>query len=432
MMNRKPGQTCLMPPDGPSNLMPLDSPHVSSPTVMKNAYRLWHALALGASIALIMANCSSFSCSMRLNQTETTENIPISYLSRVLHQTVKASVDPKKEFLFLAFYYPWYAAGADRWSQYGQDIHPLLGQYGSDQISVAERHIEMAVRGGIDCFVVSWGNNFSKTASNILNVTLKASNIDKIKFAMLYESKMALPADGDFANGAMDKFVSDMIFFKEAYFDHPSYLHINGRPVVYVYLTRYWKNFETKMLKTINDKVGRNILIIADNPYYDANSSPHISKNGIRDNSPVFEVYSSYNMYQFTRVKDGERAADYMFREALPVYQSWSNKTVYFPHILPKYHDFREGHKPLVGDTDGFMQQLQVFACLPRPVWYQNEFPNLMFVTSFNEWYEGSQIEPDERFGYGYKFLDAIKLFKDSGVECQDNPNNVSSLVMQA
>jgi hypothetical protein len=132
-------------------------------------------------------------------------------------------------------------------------------------------------------------------------------------------------------------------------------------------------------------------------------------------------------MYQFTRVKDGERAADYMFREALPVYQSWSNKTVYFPHVLPKYHDFREGHKPLVGDTDGFMQQLQVFACLPRPVWYQNEFPNLMFVTSFNEWYEGSQIEPDERFGYGYKFLDAIKLFKDSGVECQDN-----SLVMQA
>ena len=220
MMNRKPGQTPL---DGASNLMPLDNPHVSSPTVTKNASRFWHALALGVSIALIMANFSSFSGSMRLNQTETMGNIPISYLSRVLHQTVKASADRKKEFLFLAFYYPWYVAGTDRWSQYGQDIHPLLGQYGSDQISVAERHIDMAVRGGIDCFVVSWGKQVSKPASNILNATLKASNIDKIKFTMLYESKSALPADGDFANGAMDKFVSDMIFFRETYFDHPSY-----------------------------------------------------------------------------------------------------------------------------------------------------------------------------------------------------------------
>ena len=417
-MNRKPS---------PTKHIPLDGPHVSPPTAIRSASRFWHALALLASIAVIMANFSSFSFYRR----EITEIIPMSSPFRRLHQTVKASVAPKKEFLFLAFYYPWYVAGA-RWSQYGQDLHPLLGQYGSDQISVAERHIEMAVRGGIDCFVVSWVKRDDMPALNFLNATLKASNIDKIKFTMLYESIIAFPTGIDFANGAMDKFVSDMIFFNETYFDHPSYLHINGRPVVYVYLTRSWKNFETKMLQTINDKVGRNILIIADEPYFDSNSSPHKSKNGIRNNSPVFEAYSSYNMYQFTRVKDIERAVDYMFREALPVYQSWSKDTVYFPHVLPKYHDFREGHKRLVGDTDGLMQQLQVFACLPRPVWYKNEFPNLMFVTSFNEWYEGSQIEPDERFGYGYKFLDAIKQFKDSGVECQDNPNNVSSLVMQA
>jgi hypothetical protein len=163
-----------------------------------------------------MANFSSFSFYRR----EITEIIPMSSPFRRLHQTVKASVAPKKEFLFLAFYYPWYVAGA-RWSQYGQDLHPLLGQYGSDQISVAERHIEMAVRGGIDCFVVSWVKRDDMPALNFLNATLKASNVDKIKFTMLYKSIIAFPTGIDFANGAMDKFVSDMIFFKETYFDHP-------------------------------------------------------------------------------------------------------------------------------------------------------------------------------------------------------------------
>ncbi len=386
-------------------------------------------MALVASIIMIWANFSSLSFSTPLIQLHNHTNLSPSNL---IVQTVESNVPLKKEFLFLAFYYPWYVAGDGAWSKYGQDLRPLLGHYGSDQISVAESHIEMAVRGGIDCFVVSWWKRNSPAATKFLNTTLKASNIDQVKFAMLYESKGALTtgsADGDFADGAIDNFVSDMVYFTDTYFDHPSYLHINGRPVVYVYLTRFWKNFNSNMLQTINNRVGKNILIIADNPYYDANSSPHTSPNGIRDNSPVFEAYTSYNMYQFTRVQNGEQAVDYMFRHALPVYKKWSKDTVFFPHVLPKYRDFREGHKPLVGDTEGFTRQLRVFACLPRPEWYRNEFPNLMFVTSFNEWWEGSSVEPDKD-EYGYQFLDAMKSFKNSEVVCQENQNK--SLIVQA
>ena len=58
-------------------------------------------------------------------------------------------------------------------------------------------------------------------ALNFLNATLKASNIGKIKFTMLYKSIIAFPTGIDFVNWAMDKFVSDMIFFKETYLDHP-------------------------------------------------------------------------------------------------------------------------------------------------------------------------------------------------------------------
>jgi hypothetical protein len=147
--------------------------------------------------------------------------------------------------------------------------------------------------------------------------------------------------------------------------------------------------------------------------------APETAQNGIKNGKPVFEAYTAYNMYENDFVQEGESAVDYMLREALPIYEKWSNETVFFPHVLPKYSDFREGHKPMAGDGDGLSAQLKTFACLPRPSWYKNEFPNLMFVTSFNEWWEGTSIEPDIKDEYGYTFLDTIKKFKDSGVQCQ-------------
>jgi hypothetical protein len=146
---------------------------------------------------------------------------------------------------------------------------------------------------------------------------------------------------------------------------------------------------------------------------------PVTALNGIKDGKPIFEAYTAYNMYQSVLVREGERAVDYMLREALPIYDKWSQETVFFPHVLPKYWDFREGHKPLVGDAAGLLTQLEMFACLPRPTGYKNEFPYLLFVTSFSEWWEGTSIEPDVKDEYGYTFLDMIRAFKDLGVQYQ-------------
>jgi hypothetical protein len=326
-----------------------------------------------------------------------------------------------KNLMFLAFYYPWYKR--DDWTQHGtQGSTPLLGHYGSEEIEVAERHIDMAVRGGIDAWVVSWWKKDDPVTVKFNEGMLKAKNMDKIKFCMIYESMGALPVAADFQkNGTLvlDKFISDMVFFRDTYFGHPSYLHINGRPVVYVYITRYWKKFEPFMLDKIKKAVGEDILIIADDPFFGHNLAPTTAQNGIKNGKPVFEAYTAYNMYESDLVQQGESAVDYMFREALPIFERWSRETVFFPSVLPKYHDFREGHKPLVGDVAGLLAQLKTFACLPRPAWFKNKFPDLMFVTTFNEWWEGTSIEPDAEDAYGYKFLDTIKAFKDSGVQCE-------------
>jgi hypothetical protein len=131
---------------------------------------------------------------------------------------------------------------------------------------------------------------------------LRAKNIDKIKFCMLYESMDALPVQANFGDGtlAIDKFTSDMLFFRDTYFGHPSYLHINGRPVVYVYVTRFWKNFKPLMLEKIKTAVGKDILFIADDPFFGHNTDPATAQNGIKDGKPVFEAYTAYNMYEMS------------------------------------------------------------------------------------------------------------------------------------
>lgn len=325
----------------------------------------------------------------------------------------------KTDMMIISFYYPWYNDGD--WTKHDtQGSHPMLGQYGSDVVSITEKHIDWAVdRGGIDAWAVSWWAPESPSAEKFTKGMLNANNIDKIKFCMVYESLGALPVR-DFANGtlALDKFTQDMEYFRDNYFSHSSYLHMNNRPVVYIYVARSWRNITSDMLQQVNDKVGKDILFIADIPFYGLNEDPHTAvSGGIMNGKPVFEAYTAYNMYEARLVQDkGESAMDYMFREGLPIFNRWSSDTVFFPHVLPKYHDFREGHPKLTGDSEGLLTQLKTFACLPRP--NTTNLPKVMFVTSFNEWWEGSSIEPDSEGDYGFSFLDTVKRFKDSRLNC--------------
>ncbi len=77
------------------------------------------------------------------------------------------------------------------------------------------------------------------------------------------------------------------------------------------------------------------------------------------------------------------------------------------------HHDFR-GNKQLRGDFAGFKAQLEAIQRLPR----LSEAPDdrrLIFVTSFNEWWEGTTIEPAEE--YGTTYLDVLRKATDADSE---------------
>mmetsp|Transcript_4387 Transcript_4387/g.6257 ORF Transcript_4387/g.6257 Transcript_4387/m.6257 type:complete len:642 (+) Transcript_4387:97-2022(+) len=323
--------------------------------------------------------------------------------------------------LILAHYYSWYIRGD--WSRHGYPTEPLLGKYGTDSPVTSEIHNEWAERAGVDAWVLSWAGVDEMVEEHFSWGMLNARNIDKMKFMMMYAVDSVDTADFNDPY-QLEKLIYNMKAIKDTYFHHPSYLYVNDRPVVGIYLTRKWVNFQSEMLDTVKEALGYDVLFIADEPYFSGQRRTDTARNGVRDGKPVFETYMTYNMYTDQFINDGDTAEEFMMREALPIYEHWSNETVFFPNVIPAYEDFRPQNPHLPGDIPGWRAQLETFSCLPRPSWYkEGTYPDMLFVTSWNEWWEGTQIEPDLANEYGFSWIDELADFKKQGPKCKQVNN---------
>mmetsp|Transcript_28918 Transcript_28918/g.69783 ORF Transcript_28918/g.69783 Transcript_28918/m.69783 type:complete len:576 (+) Transcript_28918:105-1832(+) len=326
--------------------------------------------------------------------------------------------DPNGALQYYAYYYPWYYR--DDWSRHGYQDEPLLGKYGTDEVAVAEQHIEWALQTGITSWVVSWWGNSSLAMRHFTVGMMNAPSLDKIKFCMLYETTI-LDDRGSWYNGTKEEALyDDLKIIRDEFFDHPSYLKINGRPVVIFYITRSRMPFQEgfdglSVLANMRERLGSDIYFIADEPFFNTfYESPEENGNAFANGTQVFDAYTTYNMFRDRVVQEGETATDYQLREGMPIWQSWAEQLPLFPNVMPQYYDFR-GHKPLLGNSADFMIQLREMACLPRTNF--NGAPHIMFITSFNEWWEGTQIEPEDGSpenwnNYGFQFMETLAAFK--------------------
>jgi len=145
-----------------------------------------------------------------------------------------------------AHYYHWYpgnwSAGTLR-AQLEPPQEPVLGLYDSTDTTVAEQHIAWASEHGIDFFTLDWWPVHHQENQEAIPRFLEARNIGDVGFTIFYETwDLSFDpargyADMDLA-GVRQAFLEDMAQLADQYFDHPSYLRVDGRPVVILYLTR--------------------------------------------------------------------------------------------------------------------------------------------------------------------------------------------------
>jgi hypothetical protein len=306
------------------------------------------------------------------------------------------------------YYYPWYNLSSDpnrtrnQWSRVmrthlNPPQEPKCGRYDSADPAVVKEHIAQSLRAGLNFWAVSWWGPKSPTDTVFKDVILKHPDAGKLKYAILYESTGRM--DG-FANPTYKNWISDLQYIKETYFANPNYLQINGRPVIFVYLTReYFRNKGREALEQMRKQFPE-IYLVGDDVYFGSDPAEKYKAEWAKN----FDAVTAYDVYGQSIGKFGgtQKAVDFLadnYRQAKETANSVG--VAFMPTIAPGYNDtaVRKGHPGRaryftdVKDSkegDIFREMIRR-AALPN---LDSKCDRIMLVTSFNEWFEDSQIEP--------------------------------------
>ncbi|MCB2189425.1 MAG: glycoside hydrolase family 99-like domain-containing protein [Deltaproteobacteria bacterium] len=290
---------------------------------------------------------------------------------------------------------------------------PLLGQYDSRDPGVAEQHVAWASQYGLDFFMVDYWPNRPEQNAALDQGLLQADNLSDIDWCIFYET-WNLGFDNqtqttNFSAATGQRLVDDVLDLADRYFDHPDYLRINGRPVVFFYLTRtltgdYATAFQN-LRQALLDR-GEDPYFIADEVYWAAaDPAGNYVAAPQTQRINLFDAITDYNMYhsQYTQHAGYGAQSSYM-SDVAAVYDSYraaAGEAVDFvPNILPGYNDRgtrpREDHYVIPrqweeGAAEGSYLS-ESFSRLAQP--YLDPDLNMFTVTSWNEWNEDTSLEP--------------------------------------
>ena len=298
------------------------------------------------------------------------------------------------------YYYPWYRqpepGTLGQWRRVmrlrlATPQKPKVGLHSSRDPNVIGEHIAQSLRGGIDFWAVSWWGPNQICDDVLRDVILPHPDAGKLKYAILYESTGRL---GSLRNPHYRHWMDDLAYIEKNYFDHPYYLKIDGRPVVFVYLTRvYFRNKGHEHLEQMRQRFPR-LYLVGDDVFGEGYQSAWAKQF---DAITAYDVYGqSVGRFGGTRKALAFLADNYQkARDA-----AHSVGTAFMPTIAPGYNDtaVRQGHPGRARyftDVEG-SQEGDIFRAMIRDVAFPNLDPKcgrIMMVTSFNEWYEDTQIE---------------------------------------
>ncbi|WP_436343115.1 glycoside hydrolase family 99-like domain-containing protein [Natronorubrum sp. FCH18a] len=302
-----------------------------------------------------------------------------------------------KDRLIGTHYYVWW--GADwHWNE-GYPGTPVLGEYNARDPDVIDTHIEWATAHGINWFSVSWWGRDSWSDITLRDYFPEADRSDDIEISILYEPHDMLDiTDGwrvDFDDPAnKEQFVKDFSYLAETYFDRENYLHINDQPAVYIYLAQGFMGDVSGTFEAVRDKTGVQPYIIGDFEVGEWEPVDH-------DLIDQFEAVSDYVPFY----ADEDDVEENYPEEVLSNSQQWmlaleDSDVNYIPAVGPafdkSYHRDGMDQAVLTPEPEEFAEYCR------ETVRQFDPDVNAALITSFNEWYEGTIIEPTEEWNTRY------------------------------
>jgi hypothetical protein len=149
---------------------------------------------------------------------------------------IPAPCPAQTEYLIGAYYYPgWNRPDAwDPLKRFFPERRPLLGWYHVGNPEVVDWQIKWAVEHGIRFFVYDWywAKGHRRLEEGLHDGLFNARYQGLIKFCLLYANHLPFNPEGSYSPEDFEKVTQ---FWIESYFKRPNYLTVEGKPVVIVF-----------------------------------------------------------------------------------------------------------------------------------------------------------------------------------------------------
>lgn len=264
-----------------------------------------------------------------------------------------------------AFYYPWFP---EAWNQSGlypfTHYRPALGYYDTGDAATIQQHIAAMQYGHIQAGIASWWGQGHHTDADLGQI-LKASDGSGFKWAIYHEQE-----------GQKDLTVaeirSDLTYIRDQRANDPDYLRIDGRFVVFVYNADDLDCEVADRWVPVARELGAYLVLKVFPGYRDCATQPD-------------------SWHQYAPANAVDRQAGYSY------------------NISPGFWHALDSQPRLGRDLGRWQQNVQDMVASGDP-W--------QLVTSFNEWGEGTIVEPATEWqtdsGYG-AYLDALHAVPPPG-----------------
>jgi hypothetical protein len=279
------------------------------------------------------------------------------------------------ERLVLAFYYSWFDKST--WNS-GKVPDTPAAPYNSDNRDAMARQIDQAKGAGIDAFVFNWWGKGNRTEKNL-----------KAMLDMAAQKGFRVAVDFDINSpfmGGVGSYADNLRHLHAVHLAHPAYLRDQGRPVVFFYNVSRLSVATWRNLRDQADP-GHNALWIAEGTdlKYQA----------------VFDGHHLYSVTWPNRIAPAQTLSKWG-NQVRKYGREHGTSKLWVATVMPGYDDRKA--RPGSGfarsrDGGDYYRQCWQAAIASKPHW--------IVVNSFNEWPEGSYIEPSK--AYGNLYLDLTR-----------------------
>jgi hypothetical protein len=295
----------------------------------------------------------------------------------------------------LANYFPWYDPGTWATGCTSAGDQPRDGPYNSDDVNVIARHIAQAQTAGLDGFAVHWFAPDNRTDHNFSKVLNQAPSNFYATVTFLYHILPGVDKQG---------VINALTYLIHTYSGHPQFYHVGGKPVI-IFSDMYrvpgaGGNHQAAIATwaEIRQAVdpGHNTWWIAEGlePGYLATF----------DGIYVYKIAHACCPYAFqSAAKWAGWAQRWEQQTGMPklwvgtVMPGWNDTN----SANPQCADMRVSSDPFSVARDDGAYYAQTWQAILAT------HPDFVILHSFNEWVEGSYIEPSVNFGDRYLQLTA-------------------------